>query len=148
EECLSPSRELGVHQHDAVVRDEDADIAAAERGVVARRRAGQHVVVVGNFLHVDDLLCLRLLRRDCDRQGTRDEQRAEHEHSFHDWTSNGPPEGGPYDGEHHTFSSPRKTVTAWPASRTRSPASVTRSTPPRGEAWNAVKHCFPNRGAQ
>src|SRR5205823_14103717 len=38
----------------------------------------------------------------------------------------------------HDSSSPRSTVTAWPASMTRSPASRTRITPPRGDAWYAV----------
>src|SRR5467141_1337219 len=38
----------------------------------------------------------------------------------------------------HGRSSPRNTVTACPARTTRSPASRTRITPPRGEAWYAV----------
>ncbi len=38
------------------------------------------------------------------------------------------------DGD-HTSNSPRNTVTAWPASFTRSPSRRTRIAPPRGEAW-------------
>src|SRR6266540_4280794 len=47
----------------------------------------------------------------------------------------------------HT-SSPRSTVTAWPPSPTRSPASRTRTTPPRGDAWYAVISVLCSRSLQ
>src|SRR5439155_4955563 len=48
----------------------------------------------------------------------------------------------------HDSSSPRSTVTACPASFTRSPASRTRITPPRGDAWYAVISARPRRSLQ
>src|SRR5256886_1520560 len=48
----------------------------------------------------------------------------------------------------HDRSSPRSTVTAWPPSVTRSPASRTRITPPRGEAWYAVISARSRRSLQ
>jgi hypothetical protein len=52
------------------------------------------------------------------------------------------------DASRQTTISPLMTVTARPAILTRSPASFKRRTPPRAEAWKAVKDVFPSFLAQ
>ena len=72
EERLAPAGELRIHEHDAAVGDEHADVAAAERGIVARRGAGEDVVVVGDLLDVDHLPgLLRRGHRERPRRGAR-----------------------------------------------------------------------------
>ena len=53
-----------------------------------------------------------------------------------------------WGGPRHASSSPRRTVTACPDSRTRSPSTVTLTTPPRADACHAVNASRPSRPSQ
>src|SRR6185436_3477419 len=107
----------------------------AARELAVPRCEQDRVVVAGQRVQ----LRVEVLEREIDAGGggVFEEERADRSHVRR-----------ALDGEHHTSSAPRSTVTARPPSFTRSPSRCTCTMPPRGDAWNATISSLPRRAEQ